>query len=147
MTKKEFNQLAAGSIIQWREGEKSPRAGEVIDLGRVAVEGGRRFAQWPDGQETDSSDAQALKNVEVYTPFYLECPCGWKAETATDSEAEHHARNHSTLGSGHPVTCTRPAHNAPGALPVIVFICNIDKRPNIMRYAATLETYNLKGAR
>jgi hypothetical protein len=69
MTVKEFNALRPGSLVQWREGAKSPRAGEVTEIGVVVVEGGRRFAKWPDGQETDNSDDWALQNVEPHTPI------------------------------------------------------------------------------
>lgn len=65
MTTKEFNKLPHGSQVQWREGETSPRAGEVTGIGRVVVAGMRRYVIWPDGQETNGRDDWALKNVEV----------------------------------------------------------------------------------
>lgn len=64
MTTKEFNRLKPGTRVQWREGPKSPRAGEVTEFGTVVIEDGRRFAQWPDGQQTANSDDWALQNVE-----------------------------------------------------------------------------------
>ena len=146
MTTKEFKRLEAGSLVQWREGKKSPRAGEITDVGTVVIEGHRRFARWRDGQETDGSDDWALQNVEVHMPLDLECPCGWKAQATHDEEAERKARGHFTLGSGHPVTCSSPAHGHPSSVPVVVFVGSIAEQPNIKRYAVSLETYNLKGA-
>jgi hypothetical protein len=65
MTVQEFNQLKPGTRVVWREGQLSPRPGELIDHGTVVVEGGRRFALWRDGQQTDNSDDLALQQVEL----------------------------------------------------------------------------------
>ena len=65
VTPKVFQELKAGTRVQWREGSKSPRAGEITEFGIVEVSGSRHFVKWPDGQETDGSDDWALQSVEV----------------------------------------------------------------------------------
>jgi hypothetical protein len=68
MTPREFKTLKAGTLATWREGMKSPRAGEITEVGIVTVIGSRHFVKWPDGQETDGSDDWALQSVEVPPP-------------------------------------------------------------------------------
>jgi hypothetical protein len=87
MTCKEFKQLKRGTIVQWREGSVSPRAGEVTEIGIVHVSGERRFIRWKDGQETEGFDDSALRSVEVKgcvpptpkpgRPAGVRMPCGW----------------------------------------------------------------------
>ena len=67
MTALIFNALKPGTRVVWREGVNSPKAGEFTDHGIVVVQGGRRFARWQDGQETDGSDDWALRQVELET--------------------------------------------------------------------------------
>lgn len=75
----------------------------------------------------------------------LKCStCNAPVEFDTQQDAEAQARDHMrTQGSGHVLTCTRPAHGNPGGVPVIVFIANPDKRPPITIYTATIEAYRL----
>ena len=65
MTIKELRKLEAGSPVRWREGPKSPRAGELTDSGFVRVAGLSRWIEWQDGQRTDDFDDWALDRVEV----------------------------------------------------------------------------------
>ena len=65
ITPKEFRQLKAGTRVQWREPVFSPRAGQISAIGTVHKEGPRQWVIWPDGQETESFDDWALRNIEV----------------------------------------------------------------------------------
>lgn len=73
--------------------------------------------------------------------FTLKCTCGWTDESDTDEGADKIALEHIGDGGTHVVTCTRPARGMPGAIDVIVFIANPERRPKLMRYVAKLETY------
>jgi hypothetical protein len=54
--------------------------------------------------------------------YTLTCSCGgYTANFDRKDVAEAVAEIHADLGEGHSVTCTRSAHNRPGAVPVIVF--------------------------
>ncbi len=59
MTQSKFKQLAHGQQVKWTV------RGQIIDTGVVVEKDNRKFAQWPDGQETDSTDDWALENVEI----------------------------------------------------------------------------------
>jgi hypothetical protein len=54
--------------------------------------------------------------------YTLACSCGgYTAKFDRKDIAEAVAEIHADLGERHVVTCTRPAHNRRGAVPVIVF--------------------------
>lgn len=65
MSMREFRKLAYGTVVRWREGEASPRRGELTDRGVVSKQYGVKSILWEDGQVTDGSDNWALRNVEV----------------------------------------------------------------------------------
>ena len=71
--------------------------------------------------------------MEHLNRFTLTCGCGFKASFDDEDRAESAAKSHIVLGTGHAVTCTRPAHFHPGSVPVIVFIANIEKHPHLMK--------------
>jgi hypothetical protein len=54
--------------------------------------------------------------------FTITCKCGkYDAEFEGEVLALTAANMHVMLGKDHIVTCTRPAHNHKGSIPVIVF--------------------------
>jgi hypothetical protein len=64
--------------------------------------------------------------------YTLTCSCGGYTATFDRQDvAEAVAEIHTDLGEGHGVTCTRPAHNRPGAVPVIVFASKRSTYPAI----------------
>ncbi len=66
MTALEFKKLKIGTRVQWREGPKSPRAGEVTEFGTVKREGRRTpYVLWSDNQRTEGFDDWALQCVEI----------------------------------------------------------------------------------
>lgn len=65
MSVKEFSRLKYGAVVRWREGAKSPRAGELTDKGIVSKQYGVKSVLWEDGQVTDGSDDWALANIEA----------------------------------------------------------------------------------
>ncbi len=75
--------------------------------------------------------------------FTLKCPCGFAGAFGDSVTAEGVANSHATCGSGHTVTCTRPAHGAVNGVPVIVFITNISRTPHTTRYESKMERYPL----
>ena len=65
MTLKDFSRLEYGTAVRWREGAKSPRAGELTDKGVVSKQYGVKSVLWEDGQVTDGFDDWALQNIEA----------------------------------------------------------------------------------
>ena len=62
MTREQIKDLPDGTCVRWREGQKSPRAGELTDWGRIQT---KRVIIWSDGQETELFDDSALGRVEL----------------------------------------------------------------------------------
>lgn len=72
--------------------------------------------------------------------YTLKCTCGEQTTTSTLDEAFKDALGHiEGETSKHVVTCTRPSHGHPGAVPVIVFIANPEKRPVMTQYTTEQE--------
>jgi hypothetical protein len=66
--------------------------------------------------------------------YTLTCSCGrYTANFDRKDVAEAVAEIHADLGEGHSVTCTRPAHNRHGAVPVIVFQTRLNLRTGEVR--------------
>lgn len=65
ITPGDFQKLPIGTRVRWREGEKSPRAGELTDRGVVEMAFSVKSVLWEDGQVTDGRDDWALRNIEL----------------------------------------------------------------------------------
>jgi len=59
--------------------------------------------------------------------YSLECSgCDYCAAFTDETQAQSEALRHALLGAPHAVTCTRPAHDHDGSIPVIAFTARAD---------------------